>query len=87
MSSWQIDLSQDARRFLHELRDEKLKQRLGRKIDALIANPRPPGCEKLSGMENCWRIRVGDYQVIYTVYDNRLVILVIRIGHRREIYR
>ncbi len=87
MTRWHIELSKEARSFLIVLRDEKLKQRIGQKIDLLAENPRPPGCEKLSGTENRWRVRVGDYRIIYEVYDNRLVVLVIRIGHRREIYR
>jgi mRNA interferase RelE/StbE len=61
--------------------------RVARKIDALADNPRPPGVEKLRGGEDLWRVRVGDYRVIYAIRDEILVLLVIRIGHRREVYR
>ncbi len=56
------------------------------KILALETNPRPPGCKKLMGRES-WRIRVGDYRIIYNISDNILLIVVIDIGHRKEIYR
>ena len=60
-----------------------------RMIDAIrrLANiPRPVGVKKLAGRE-AWRIRIGDYRAIYEIHDNRLVIMVIVIGHRREVYR
>ena len=55
-------------------------------IQALAKNPRPAGCKKLSGRE-AWRIRIGNYRVIYEIHDDRLIILVIVIGHRKDIYR
>jgi mRNA interferase RelE/StbE len=54
---------------------------------ALAGNPRPPGCVKLSGTSNLWRIRVGVYRIIYQIQDARLVITVVRVGHRRDVYR
>jgi mRNA interferase RelE/StbE len=62
------------------------QRRIAARIDSLAMNPRPPGSEKLQG-SNRFRIRVGDYRVIYQLEDERLVVLVVRIGHRREIYR
>jgi mRNA interferase RelE/StbE len=56
------------------------------KMEALCDNPRPPGSVKLSGMEY-YRIRHGDYRIIYEIEDSRLIIVVIKVGHRREIYR
>ncbi len=53
---------------------------------ALVGNPRPPGVVKLSGRE-AWRIRIGDYRVIYTIDDVRKGVVIYAIGHRREIYR
>jgi len=55
-------------------------------IQSLSENPRPVGVKKLSGRE-AWRIRVGNYRVIYEIHDDKLVIVVITIGHRKEIYR
>ena len=56
-------------------------------IRALAANPRPPGCRKLTGSENDWRIRVGDYRVVYEISDEIRIVRVNRIRHRREVYR
>jgi len=55
------------------------------RVSALQTNPRPPGCKKLKGRDG-WRIRIGDYRVIYKIDDNVLIILVIDIGHRKNIY-
>ncbi|MFH1738483.1 MAG: type II toxin-antitoxin system RelE/ParE family toxin [bacterium] len=56
-------------------------------IDALMRNPRPHGTKKLKGPEGHYALRVGDYRVIYAVRDDRLMILAIRVEHRRESYR
>jgi mRNA interferase RelE/StbE len=64
-----------------------VQHRLRTAIDRLEANPRPVGAERLKGLDDLLRIRVGDYRIIYRVIDDRLVVLVIRIGHRREVYR
>ena len=56
------------------------------KMKALCDNSRPPGSVKLSGMEY-YRIRHGDYRIIYEIEDNRLIVVVIKIGHRRKVYR
>ena len=63
----------------------QIAARIERRIDALADDPRPPGCKKLTAVD-AWRIRVGDYRVIYQIYDDRLIVLVVRIGHRREVY-
>ena len=67
--------------------DKTARVRLGRKIEKLATNPRPSGVKKLAGEDGLWRVRVGDYRIIYRIEDDRLVVLVIRIGHRREVYR
>lgn len=64
-----------------------VRERIAARIDALAAAPRPHGAEKLSGHDKRWRIRVGDYRVIYEVHDQRVLVLVVRVGHRREMYR
>lgn len=56
-------------------------------IEALSEDPRPPGSLQLRGGDGEFRIRVGDYRIIYDVEDDELVVLVLRVGHRREIYR
>ncbi len=56
-------------------------------IDGLIQNPRPAGCKKLVGSKNTYRIRVADYRIIYDVYDDIIEILIIKIGHRKDVYK
>lgn len=56
-------------------------------ILALAENPRPHGVTKLRGTEKTYRIRRGDYRIIYEIYDDRVVVEVIKIGHRRDVYR
>jgi mRNA interferase RelE/StbE len=61
--------------------------RIVRKLDALEENPRPMGVEKLTGAEDLYRVRVGDWRIVYAIRDRELVVIVIRIGHRRDVYR
>ncbi|HJQ08573.1 MAG TPA: type II toxin-antitoxin system RelE/ParE family toxin [Candidatus Saccharimonadales bacterium] len=72
-----------------ELRKLPLTQLKGviAKICALATNPYPEGSVKLRGSSNLFRIRHADYRIIYRVHDEKLVILVVKVGHRREVYR
>ena len=63
-----------------------VKKRVVARIESLGNDPRPHGCKKLAGSEY-WRIRVGDYRVVYSIDDKELLVLVIRVAHRREVYR
>ena len=75
-----------ALRQLTELR--RLEQRrLKERIDRLAVDPRPPGVKRLHGRREYLRLRSGDYRAIYTVDDDRFTVLIIKIGHRREVYR
>lgn len=56
------------------------------RIEALQLDPRPPGCEKLSGLER-YRIRQGVYRILYEIADEVLTVVVVKVGHRREVYR
>jgi len=67
--------------------NKSIQKRLARKIDALSKNPCPNGAKKLSGEEDIYRIRVGDYRIVYGIFDTELLVLVVKIGHRRDIYR
>ena len=57
------------------------------RIKALADNPRPTGCHKLTGSKNDWRIRIGDYRVVYEIDDPRKQVKIFRVRHRREVYR
>jgi mRNA interferase RelE/StbE len=63
------------------------QRRVIAKAEALADTPRPPECKKLHGSDDFYRIRVGDYRIVYAVEDQDLVILVVRVGHRKEVYR
>lgn len=62
-----------------------IASRIEDKLLELESDPRPPGCKKLRGRD-AWRIRIGDYRTIYEIHDGKLIVTVITIGHRREVY-
>ena len=67
--------------------EKSVKVKIWTAISELSDDPRPPGCVKMSGAEDLWRIRVGDWRIVYQIRDREMVILVVRVGHRREVYR
>jgi len=64
----------------------KIQDRIFEAIDALVDNPRPRGCRKLRGRDSQYRIRVGDYRVIYEIDDKTVTVLILRIRHRKDAY-
>ena len=84
--AYEIILRPSAARELRKLPKE-IRKRIGKKIDELASNPRPPDAKALTGSERFLRVRAGDYRIVYTVKDQTPIIMVVRIGHRREIYR
>jgi mRNA interferase RelE/StbE len=65
----------------------QVQQKLKPQIDSLTTDPRPSGVVKLSGQDNLYRIRVGSYRAIYSIQDNQLLVLVVKVGHRKDVYR
>jgi mRNA interferase RelE/StbE len=65
----------------------QLRRRITKAFDGLRENPRPRGCVKLQGEEDLWRIRVGDFRVVYTIEDDELIVLVVRVAHRKDVYQ
>lgn len=86
MVTYTVELSNRAKRDLAALSAE-VQTRIVKALRKLEANPRPSGIEKLKGEVNGYRLRVGDYRILYEVHDKVLLALVVKIGHRREIYR
>jgi len=86
MPAWRIEFSRSAARQFTAL-PRKEQERLRARIDRLAENPCPSGVKKLAGEEGLYRLRSGDYRVVYTVQDEVLVVLVLKVGHRREVYR
>ena len=83
--SYRLEFTTGADRQFRNL-SKAIQERLTPHLDALLQNPRPSGIKKLKG-EDAYRLRVGDYRAIYEIHDKRLVILVVSVGHRREVYR
>jgi mRNA interferase RelE/StbE len=83
---YRIEIMRPALKQLEALSREE-QERLTTEINGLADDPRPRGVEKLKGVADQYRIRVGSYRVIYTIRDDRLIVLVLRIGHRRDVYR
>ena len=86
MNKYQIELSKTASKQLKKLSKEE-QGRIEEKIDELADNPRPEGVVKLKDAENSYRIRVGNYRVLYDIFDHILLVNVIKIGHRKDVYR
>ncbi|MGZ5477455.1 MAG: type II toxin-antitoxin system RelE family toxin [Thermoanaerobaculia bacterium] len=86
MARYAVEFRRSAEKDLRRL-DPTTQRRVLRATDDLENDPRPPGCRKLQGSENAYRIRVGDYRVVYTVDDTVLIVAIERVRHRREVYR
>jgi mRNA interferase RelE/StbE len=84
--SYQVALDRTAKRDLRHL-DPVWQRQVAEHLQILLTDPRPAGVTKLRGTENEWRIRVGDYRVIYEIDDDKHMVTILRIRHRREAYR
>jgi len=86
MADYAIAFARSARRELESL-DASVIRRVISRIEGLAKEPRPSGSLKLHGEQNLWRIRIGDYGVVYSVDDQQHTVDIVRIRHRREVYR
>ncbi|GAB4371401.1 MAG: type II toxin-antitoxin system RelE/ParE family toxin [Deltaproteobacteria bacterium] len=86
MPRYRIELSRGAEKALAALPAD-VQRRIASKIDALAENPRPQGTKKLAGEGNLHRVRVGESRLVYEIRDRMLIVLVLTIGHRREVSR
>ena len=85
MASYRVFFRESVRKDLRGLPGPDLARILER-IRALADDPRPPGCEKLTGADR-YRVRQGDYRIVYSIQDDRLEVWVVKVGHRRDVYR
>ncbi len=85
MARYKITIKKSAIKELENTPKKDL-QRIVKRIGSLVWNPRPYGSQKLAA-QNCFRIRAGDYRIVYSINDKDLAVDIIKIGHRREIYR
>lgn len=82
---YEVELTPRASKYLHSLQKKIARQIVGR-LEALADDPRPRGCEKIKSDRERYRIRSGNYRIIYEVRDNVLMVLVVRIDHRQSVY-
>jgi mRNA interferase RelE/StbE len=83
--SYSIGILRRAQKELAQLPRQEY-ERIKVAITSLAQDPRPAGCKKLSGREG-WRIRVGDYRIIYEIYDPQQALTILHVGHRRDVYK
>lgn len=84
--TYQIEISNKAAKQLKKLSTD-IRDRINEKILELAENPRPSGVVKLENTENQYRIRVGNYRILYEIQDDVLIVKVVRVGHRKDVYR
>jgi mRNA interferase RelE/StbE len=86
MSAYRVVLTPAADRQLAKLPREA-REMVAAAIVTLVSNPRPPGAVKLAGAVDLWRIRVRDYRIIYTIVAGELIVTVVKVGNRKDVYR
>ena len=86
MASYRLAIKPSSVKDLEAVRNKADRQRIVERIWRLADNPRPRGCVKLSGLEQ-FRVRQGRYRIVYSVDDAEMVVTVVKIGHRRDVYR
>lgn len=87
MGRFRVLVKASAAKELEGAGTQRDRRRLVEAIGALADEPRPHGCEKLSGSRDRYRIRVGDWRVVYAIEDDVLTVWIVKVGHRREVYR
>ena len=86
MPTYDILLARSARKELEGLNPPD-QRRVFRRIERLSQEPRPPGCRKLEGAEDLWRIRIGDHRVVYSIDDTHRIVDIVAVRHRSDAYR
>jgi mRNA interferase RelE/StbE len=87
VAAYNLYIKPSAGREIDGVGSKKDRRRIVGRIRELGDAPRPIGSEKLAGRDDCYRIRVGDYRVVYSIDDARREIVILKVGHRREVYR
>ena len=85
MSRYRLEIRPAVEKTLRKIRDAQLQQRLDAAFEKLSENPRRQGAEKMSGFDNRYRFRTGDYRIVYRIADATAI--VVRVAHRREVYQ
>jgi len=86
VAQYKLLIKASAAKELRAIPNKKDRQRIVKRIQSLEANPRPPGSQKLSGRER-YRFRQGQYRIVHSIETDELVVYVVKIGHRKDVYR
>jgi mRNA interferase RelE/StbE len=87
VASYRVLIKPSAAKEIEVVGQKKDRKRIVASILALADEPRPAGCEKLAGKSDRYRVRVGRYRVVYSIADDELLVLVVRVAHRKDVYR
>ena len=86
MEKYKVSIKRSAVKEIETIPQKKERQRIIRRIGQLAEDPRPPASKKLSGNDK-YRVRQGTYRIVYSIEDNELIIVVVKVGHRKDVYR
>jgi mRNA interferase RelE/StbE len=86
VEKYKVSIKRSAVKEIEAIPQKKERQRIIRRIGQLAEDPRPPGSKKLSGNDK-YRVRQGCYRIVYSIEDNELIVVVVKVGHRKDIYR
>ncbi len=86
MEKYKVSIKRSAVKEIEAIPQKKERQRIIRRIGQLAKDPRPPGSQKLSGNDK-YRVRQGSYQIVYSIQDYELIVVVVKVGHRKDVYR
>ncbi|MBW8876561.1 MAG: type II toxin-antitoxin system RelE/ParE family toxin [Acidobacteria bacterium] len=87
MARYRLVIKESAAKEIESVGQKRDRQRIVERIRSLSENPRPFGCEKLSGHQDRYRVRAGRYRIVYAIRDEELVVYVVKVGHRKDVYR
>ena len=86
MEKYKVSIKRSAVKEIEAIPQKKKRQRIIRRIGQLANDPRPPGSKKLSGHDK-YRLRQGSYRIVYSIVDSELIVVVVKVGHRKDVYR
>ncbi|MDE2090285.1 MAG: type II toxin-antitoxin system RelE/ParE family toxin [Gammaproteobacteria bacterium] len=86
MAAYRVELSRPAAKMIRDF-DQKMRVRIISRLRALAENPRPDGVKKQQGEESVYRVRERDYRILYEIFDKKLMVVVLKVGQRRDSYK
>jgi len=86
MGSYKVEIKKSAQKEIRKL-PQSVRMKIIQKINKLYSEPMPVGAEKIKGYDNRYRLRQGDYRILYSIFKDRLVIMIVRVQHRKDVYK